>query len=252
MCCFSGTVEHVADTKIFARGGIDERQAIVYEMQYQADDDLAMILPLPVPKDSKESAVQFLNLKDYPDFFEDLAKGFPRPRALAKGFAGALGGVGAGAVAKLEVVDVGDFEASFVPTVNDFSRLDERFRLPETMWTETLPRYRDWGFAVFKLKPDKRKVHPMAFVFPRRDPRKLFFPTMHIHDGTAPDKADFDHELYAQFLVGNRVNYLNWQESMQPALQFMNVKKSQGVVEAGLHVYKQSIRGQQKNRDIVI
>jgi hypothetical protein len=35
---------------------------------------------------------------------------------------------------KLEVIQVGDFEASFVPTVKDFSRLDERFRLPSAVW----------------------------------------------------------------------------------------------------------------------
>ncbi len=252
MCCFSGTVEHVADTKIFARGGIDERQAIVYEMQYKADDELAMILPLPVPKRSKETAVEFISLEEYPDFFKDLEQGFPQMIERKGAGAFAFGGIGAGGAAKLQVVEVGDFEASFVPTVQDFARLDERFRLPETIWTDKLPRYRDWGFAVFKLKSGKQRVHPMAFIFPRRDPQSLFFPTMHIHDGSAPETAIFDHVLFAQFLVGNRVNYLNWQESTQPALQFVNIEKSQGLVEAGLHVYGRKIRGKQKNRDIVI
>ena len=58
---------------------------------------------------------------------------------------------------KLEVVRVGNFEASFVPTQKDFSRLDERFRLPKAAW-KLLPAYESYGFAVFKLKPGAMKV----------------------------------------------------------------------------------------------
>jgi hypothetical protein len=64
---------------------------------------------------------------------------------------------------------------------------------------DALPGYADWGFAVFKLRSGRaQSVHPMAFVFPRRDPRTLFFPTVHVHDGTVPAEATFDHSLYAQ------------------------------------------------------
>ncbi len=58
---------------------------------------------------------------------------------------------------------MGSFEASFVPTRRDFSRLDQRFRLPDDVW-QALLGYDDWGFAVFKLGPMSRLtgVHPMA------------------------------------------------------------------------------------------
>jgi hypothetical protein len=46
------------------------------------------------------------------------------------------------------------------------------------------------------LSPDR--FHPMAFTFPRRDPSKLFLPTIHVHDGRVLPAASFDHALYVQ------------------------------------------------------
>lgn len=253
MCCFSGTVEHVGDTKIFVRTHHDGTEFLVYQMTYTTEDDVAMILPLPTVKNPKDDAVSFIDLSNYPEFFVDLEKGFPKLKGR-----GAVGGIGSGSFGggefkpELKVVDVGKFEASFVPTVKDFSRLDERFRLPDTLWTQTLPRYKDWGFAVFKLKKDSQHVHPMAFSFPRREPAKAFFPTMHIHDGTAPEMAEFDHVLYGQFFGGNRFNYMNWQESPQPAAQFMALKKTAGILDGGAHVYKKTFGGKHPNRDIIL
>ncbi len=59
---------------------------------------------------------------------------------------------------KLEVVTVGAYEASFVPTVKDFARLDERFRLP-TAW-DALPAVKEHGFVVFKLRKGKNAPRP--------------------------------------------------------------------------------------------
>ena len=79
------------------------------------------------------------------------------------------------------MVQVGDFEASFVPTVKDFNRLDARFQLPAELFAK-MPDYQHFGFAVFKLKPGMQTVQPMAFDFPAAKPGHLFFPTVHIHD----------------------------------------------------------------------
>src|SRR5688572_28066785 len=76
MCCFSGPVEDVSNTKIFARFTKDREQAIVYQMNYQAKEPLAMILPIPVGS-KEEDAVTFVDLKEYEKFFADLHKGFP-------------------------------------------------------------------------------------------------------------------------------------------------------------------------------
>src|SRR5262249_35166406 len=142
MCCFSRPVELVTNTNIFARAGKDHRQYLVYSMQFKAAEDLAMILPLPTPKGAPEDAVKFINLEDYADFFAEMHSGFPVPPMIAtrsntKAPALAAGG-------KLEVIQVGSFEASFVPGVKDFVRLDECFRLPAGTW-DALPQYKDWG-----------------------------------------------------------------------------------------------------------
>ena len=78
MCCFSGKVDVVADTNIFARASKDGRQFIVYSMRFKSDDDLAMILPIPTPKDSAEDAVKFINLEKYDDLLRRPAKRVPR------------------------------------------------------------------------------------------------------------------------------------------------------------------------------
>jgi hypothetical protein len=246
MCCFSRAVDKVADTTIFARASKEGRQFLVYAMSLSAKEDLAMILPIPVPKAPKEDAVRFLNLEKYEDFFKDMRAGFPQPKSDDRGDSLSKGGPPPGS---LKVVEVGSFEASFVPTVKDFSRLDERFRLPAKVWDD-LPQYKDYGFAVFKLKKGAKRIHPMAFEFPRANPKKLFFPTVHIHDGKVHDKADFDHELYCQ-LSGEDLA-TKWEESPQPAGMFLKVEKAQGLLEADAHVYRMRLRGKRKNEDTLV
>ncbi len=246
MCCFSKPVEYVADTNIFARAAKNGGQFLVYSMRFQAGEDLAMILPIPTPKASAEDAVKFLNLEKYESFFDDMQKGFPVPAANKDGrpLAGGLGGV-------LPVVEVGKYEASFVPAIKDFARLDARFRLPMSIW-DKLPQYAEFGFAVFKLtkpKEDVQKVHPMAFEFPRAIKDMLFFPTVHIHDGSVPAKAEFDHSLFCQ-VEGEAP--LKWEESPGLADSFMKVKETQGIIEGNAHVYKKVMKGKFENRDVAV
>lgn len=196
VCCFSGPVRDVFDTKIFARLNGAE-QILVYSMTFSSDEDVAMVLPLPVVPGSPEDAVRFINLEGYPGFFSDMDRLFPDPvrRASATPGDGSFTDL---SVPPLEVQNVGVFEASFVPTVTDFSRLDARFRLPQTVW-ETLPSYQDYGFAVFKLSPGARQeIHPMGFAFPTRHQAQLFFPTLHVHDGEMREQAQFLHTIYCQ------------------------------------------------------
>jgi hypothetical protein len=242
MCCFSKEAE-VAATNIFARPSKGNGQFLVYSMTLKAKEDLAMILPIPTPKASAEDAVRFINLEKYPDFFEEMFNGFPKPRG-KKEDSGSLGDKSPPKHA-LEVVQVGSFVASFVPTVKDFSRLDEQFKLPEQVW-DKLPQYRDYGFAVFKLKKGEHKIHPMAFEFPRADKTKLFFPTVHIHDGKVHAEADFDHALYCQ----DANTGMKWDETPQPASFFMTkLDRAAGVVDGKGHVYLKRIVGNHKNDD---
>jgi hypothetical protein len=245
MCCFSRGIERVADTQIFARDAKEGRQFLVYSMKLVTKEDVAMILPLPVPKAPKEDAVRFINLEKYADFFKDMQAGFPKPKSDSD--SNSLGPPTLGDP-KLKLVEVGSFEASFVPAIKDFARLDERFRLPANVW-EQLPQYKDAGFAVFKLKKGEKHIHPMAFEFPRANAKRLFFPTVHIHDGKVHAKAQFDHALYCQ---SDSVKMMGWTESIRPARMFMKIDKAEGLLDPDKHCYLKPMRGNLKNEDVLV
>lgn len=247
MCCFSGNVTFVRGTRIFARITDVGRQAIVYQMEFGAKSDLAMILPLPVAKGADEKAVTFIDLSNYAGFFDDLNSGFPI--SLFRGDAD--GPVAAAAGGKLEVKQVGSYEASFVPAVKDFDRLDARFRLPADTWN-ALPQYADHGFAVFKLKSGEHEVHPMAFTFPTRHPENLFFPTVHIHDGKVHPEEDFDHALYCQVAKTGLFAMTRWAESERLANSFTKPEKAHQLIAADGHVYRRRLNGKMKNEDIIL
>ncbi len=224
-------------------------------MRYDADEEVAMILPLPAALPAGGNSIRFLSLKDYASFFDDMDKGFPQP---AENFGpGPFGGSPSEETLKME--SVGNFDASFVPTIRDFERLDPRFRIPEPTWGK-LPDYHDFSFAVFQLKADAKTVHPIAFEFATRLPEgELFFPTVHIHDGEVHETADYDHTLYQQ---GGQprgqtrlrheespVDDLSWAESRGIPVQFMQAGRAAGTVDPRLHIYRLSLKGKYLNRD---
>ena len=147
MCCFVGKVE-VFDTNLFARLTGRGTQFLVYQMRYQADQPTAMILPLPIALPAREESIRWLDLKGYPEFFTHLSAKFPERQPLSIGCSKSeMAAVGKSALA---VHEVGDFVASFVPTLADFDRLDPRFTLPKSVWTQ-FPQCHDYGFAVVQL-----------------------------------------------------------------------------------------------------
>ncbi len=248
MCCFSGPVKSVSATNIFARMETGERQLLVYRMSLETDQAVAMVLPLPVAKGSTEKAVRFINLQKYPNFFDDLEVGFPVPMTRSMHGDGPMPSSAGIQSATLTVYHVGDFEASFVPSVKDFDRLDQQFRLPPGAFKK-LPGYKTFGFAVFKLKAGVQNVHPMALEFRTDLPTRLFFPTVHIHDGQVHEEAEFDHKLYCQPSAALQLKMAEWEESPKLAGKFMDVKKSVGIITADEHCYKHELRGVLPNRD---
>lgn len=201
MCCFSvaspaGLIArlfarrvHVSATNIFARMVEPGVQALAYGMNLATAREVAMVLPLPIARDFGEDAVRFVSLEAHPRMFAELASLFDPPAR--------KGGISRQAGATLKVHKVGAFIASYVPGIAAFTRLDPRFRVPDVLFG-AVPAYRDYGFTVFQLEPGNVTVHPMGFTFPTREPAKLFFPTVHLHDGRWHDKARFDHALYFQ------------------------------------------------------
>ena len=248
MCCFSDEVEKVSDTSIFARAA-GARQLVVYSMAYAAASELAMVLPLPVPPGSREDALRFVSLEDCPDFFGELRNGFPSRYDI--GDLGATLGAADTEIAApvLEVHQVGSFEASFVPRPEDFGRLDERFRLPAELWLE-LRHYRDWGFAVFKLRETKlAQVHPMAFEFPCRDRARLFFPTMHVHHRRVEKSALFDHTLYCQPEPAMNFHLGGWEDSERPAAAYMKCPEAARLLDLDEPCWRVFVDGLRENRD---
>lgn len=247
MCCFTGKVEEVKNTRIFGRVGERGNQVLIYQMSVNVPQDLAIMLPIPVKKGVGEGGVKFFDFSKYQRVFEDLWEMFPAQSYSADPFAFAPA---AAASRALKVVSVGSYDASFVPTIADFGRLDARFRLPEGVWAK-LPGYEDFGFAVFKLKPGNAQVHAMAFSFPTALAGTVFFPTLHIHDGEVHAKETFDHTLYLQ---GTGLNVVGggWEESPGLAVTKVKCGYTHGMIRPEMHVYRNSIRGVSDNGDILI
>ncbi|MFO0923513.1 MAG: hypothetical protein U0905_13610 [Pirellulales bacterium] len=257
MCCFSQPVISVSNTQIFARGGDVGWQYLVYQMNYESADANAMILPLPIKQPATEQSLEFIDLSDCDTFFDDLDHGFPYHTQATIGCAAPrnqllrLG---------LEVHKVGNYIASFVPTLGDFDRLDPKFVLPRQVW-KNFPGYEDYGFAVFQLAAGSLKPHPMAFQF-KTDGDALFFPTLHIHDGMVHSAEEFDHVLYMQHAgLDSRVyRYENADiedrstgliRSKYKASRFCKIAACHGVMDGDLLVHRKIMRGEFPNVDTV-
>jgi hypothetical protein len=244
MCIFSRPVTFVGSTCIYARGH-EAEQFLVYAMDFAAADDLAMILPLPAVRGATERSIRFIDLSGYATFFDDMRRAFPAPQFLDDLM---ISGAAPPPQHALVVHQVGSFEASFAPAAADLDRLDPRFRLPDV--SKLLPLYGDFGFAVFKLKAGTRKkIHPMAFAFERRDRDRLFFPTVHVHDGAVHEAAVFDHELYCQTPTA-----LNgeWAASDRAISFYVNPHRAQGVIDWRENGWRSVLTGMRENRDVVI
>ena len=256
MCCFS-TATVVHGTNIFARLNKRGTQVLAYQMTYASPTPTAMILPLPVALPARADSVRFIDLKGYADFFADLGRGFPAlpSNSIFRSKSAAV----AASADLLEVHDVGDFVASFVPSVADFGRVDPRFVISKDVWSK-IPAYKDYGFAVFQLKELSGAPHPIAFEFDTRLDQRIFFPTVHIHDGTVHEKDDFDHALYLQAPAFDaRVSdydgpdaidkHTGYVRSDAKSTSFTDVSRSLGLLDADLLVHKLTMRGSFLNQD---
>lgn len=259
MCIFSQPVTSVSSTRIFARPTGRSTQFLVYQMNYESREPNAMILPIPVRQPAGEESLRFIDLEGYPEFFDDLSTGFPyQPPPYSVGCSASRNGAAADS---LTVFNVGNYIASFVPSLTDFSRLDERFTLPKSTWAQ-VPQYAKYGFAVFQLAAGSLTPHPMAFEF-ETALESIFFPTLHIHDGEVHASEPFDHVLYVQHAgLDSRVSsYQNSDvldtstgliRSKYTAREFCDIARCSGVVDKGLLVHRKFIQGAYPNSDTEI
>jgi len=251
MCIFSQPVQSVASTHIFVRRNQKTgRTVTVYQMEAALMGENAMILPVP------GSHVEFVNLEDYPDFFQDMDKLFPEPvtRGLSKSVSFGITND------TLQVHEVGNFIASYVPTMKDFERLAPVFRLNPACWDE-LPDYTEYGFVVFQLKSDRgnKKFHPMAYTYNANE-TSIFFPTTHVHDGEVELNSEYDHKLYFQYdedfynlTTQTSVGRNHWRVSDRMPSGTMQLGRCQGLVSpvtpvARLHLDRVNL----PNQDFVL
>jgi len=175
-------------------------------MNLSSQADVAMILPLPC-LDDEADPIRMINLARNRGFFGHLEGLFPKSRSASASASRAN-------KATLKVETVGAFEASFVPTTDDFDRLDKRFRLSESVLGK-LPQYEDWGFAVFQLAAGTgKRIHPFGLSFRPSYSGSLFFPTVHVHDGRVPYYGEFSHTLYAQLPTEWELPKKGWHASL--------------------------------------
>jgi hypothetical protein len=271
MCCFTGPVLSVRKTRIFGRRLQGDRQCVVYETEFAAAADLAMVLPIPVRAGSGDDAVRFIDLSQLPAFFSRLDNAIA-PADRRPGIS--LGGASTPyREPPLVVHQVGLFEASFVPTQRDFGRLDPRFRLSQGV-LDALGERQGYGFVVVKLArtSDVTRVHPVGFTFPTREPERVFFPTVHVHDGEVHPSADFDHALYTtdgaraaafgDFGVEDGASIPHHTAAMHAMKQARERKWLSGelsyaltdggenaLVDRGQRVYRVDVAGQRENED---
>jgi hypothetical protein len=252
MCCFSiptpksfwqklfAPKVHVSATNIFARIVAPGVQALAYSMNVATSRDVAMILPVPVRPGTGESALRFIDLEKHPEMFGELDALFAAEVA-----AQPKGGVWRDRGPTLAVHEVGSFIATYVPSKLDFDRVDRRFWLPRIL-LDSVPAYSDYGFAVFQLEPGKNTIHPMAFTFPSRELDRLYFPTVHMHDGQYRRAAEFDHTLYYQH---PRVRQPGGTHEGDPVSGGLASKDYSELVDTTRPLVKRAIRGKHPNQD---
>lgn len=257
MCCFTGPVNRVYGTKIFARLDGD-RQAIAYAMAFETDQPVAMVLPIPVAAGPESEVVSFVTLPESSRLFEELASGFPVPRDNTLSWGPTARSASDPMPQPLVVHRVGNFVASFVPTMNDFDRLDPVFRIAPETWAQ-VPGYERFGFVVFQLHELSGEPKPMAFWFKTATPDQVFFPTLHIHDGTIHSHENFDHVLYVQGDAFDRGagGYTNQMDpntrlirSRDPASSF--VSDSAGLISPSGLVHRKFLNGSFPNQDTIL
>eukprot|EP01102_Stenamoeba_stenopodia_P018643 TRINITY_DN6877_c0_g2_i3.p1 TRINITY_DN6877_c0_g2~~TRINITY_DN6877_c0_g2_i3.p1 ORF type:complete len:331 (-),score=76.52 TRINITY_DN6877_c0_g2_i3:471-1406(-) len=159
----------------------------------------AMILP--VVSYAKGEDVQLIDLSHFKDMFDRLEKFFEsmRPRKNSRFIEESEDDEEENS---LEVVRVGSYDVSIVPTKEDFRLLrKDVFQLDPTVGKLFGDEYpENFAFIVCKLA-ESEEFHPFGYVSPRqKDSDKsngstMFVPTYHFH-GKAKSTADWDHTIY--------------------------------------------------------
>lgn len=90
----------------------------------------------------------------------------------------------------------------------------------------------------------------MAFRFSRRDPGRLFLPTVHVHDRSVPEVTTVDHELHVQqHPAPASVEASTWLAQEKTVSEVVDVSRTAGLLIADEAAWKATLHGQLPDRD---
>lgn len=247
MGIFSTPVRVASTFNLFARASAD-LQLLACNFRYEADTPFALFLPLPTPPETPASAVRFINLSGYDEFFSDMRRGFPDlTRDTGKqSFTDRL----------LEKVrdwldlDTTQIEFAFFPNRTVLADMREHWPVSDAVWMALDP-YAECGLVGLKLEAGANRLPPVAFEFPRRNPDELTFPTA--HNLPQASAAMLRHALYAQ----TSKRSLQWRISISAederplrAREFVKTDRTLGLIDPDQPIVSRRLVGTANNVDV--
>lgn len=176
MCIVQGDVETVANTQILVSPLAAGQQLTVYANQVSLGEESgAMILPVP------EGKVEPLDLSEQTGLFTELEELWPKMRSLNI-MSRDLNENSNSLDDTLEVFEVGSYQVSIIPTIEDFNRIDKSvFELHDDVQGCLREHYETrFSFVLCQLVKEKA-YHPFGYIHSRLDDNTLFIPTRHFH-----------------------------------------------------------------------
>jgi hypothetical protein len=248
MGIFSTPVRVASTFNFFARANADH-QFLACNFRYEADAPFTLILPLPTPPDAPASAVRFINLSGYDEFFSDLRRGFPDlTRDTGKqSFTDRL----REKVRDWLDLDTTQIEFAFFPNRAVLADMRDHWPLSDAVWA-TLEPYATCGLVGLKLEAGANRLPPVAFEFPRRNPTELSFPTAHNLAGPATMRQ----ALYAQMSQRS----LEWRMSTSAeddrrplrAREFVKIDRTLGLIAPDQPIVLRRLSGPEDNIDVCV
>lgn len=290
MCIFTGEVEEVASTRIFAALVGPKQQMTIYSNEVNLADavapvarilpknmfrqsasisPVAMILPIPLPKDpatgKKRSPdeIKMLDVSSVKDIFECLDAVFPKRQSESLDYDGDMS-FGVKSANSLEVHRCGSYRYSVVPDIQSLGLLDRQvFNVNvDTVKPLLETTYKDQFAYLVCIIDESAAYSPIAYVHPSNG-RLLFVPTLHEHGhghGIAHTKVnkrkttdDWDHEIFsvdssAEFADGRPLEVATMLAASVP--RFVGLPHYHKIDWKKLK--KRSLQGFHPNADIVL
>lgn len=218
MCIILTHVESVSNTQIYVSSSKSrKRQLTIYTNKVDTHVKNAMILPVPNPL-----SVELLNFKNYKKIFDDCRECFHHDDGSRNDRHMYRAALSASFDSRppLPVYTVGSYQASIVPSINDFDRVDTQIlRVNPQVFTLLKDTYdSSFGFIICQLREGSHQYHPFAYTHEIHNCNLLFVPTLHYHLGETSVKADWDHTIYSPmtdlYTTGNYTfkdsSYIDW------------------------------------------